>query len=210
MKRLLVLILTATMLASGMTPAFAASKTRLTIKADFADGSGVKVWSLVCDKSTGNHPNRKAACALLKQKGVKLFKPVAQDALCTMIYGGDQRVTVTGLVANRKVKATFTRVNGCEIARYEAAAALFPTPAPVGQLLTGSVTLDGTATTGTVIFTNGKTSIAVKATEMGFQVRLPDGTWTGSAGVGVSCQPVLITIPAPDAPVAISCTSNKS
>lgn len=212
MKKLLVILLSVSFVWSGITPANAATKTRLTIKANFADGTPVKTWNLICDKSGGNHPNRKEACALLIKKGLSLFKPVPKDAICDMMYGGDQRVTVTGLLANRKVNATFTRTNGCEIARYDAAAALFgnPTPIPVGQLIRGTLLLNGQAVAGTVLFTDGKRTVSAKATEQGFEIRLSDGTWTGSAGVGISCAPVTITTPAPDAPLTISCTAAKS
>lgn len=210
MKKFLTLVLATAMLSIGVAPAEAATKTRLTIKAVFGDGTGVKTWSLICDKSGGNHPNRAAACALLIKRGTSLFKPVPKDAICTEIYGGTNKVTVTGVVGNRSVKAVFVRINGCEIARYDAAIALFPGPVVVGQLVTGTVTLNGEPTAATVLFTSGPRVVSAKATiEQGFQLRLPDGVWTGSAGAGSSCTPVTITLPGQVDPVAISCTLSK-
>lgn len=209
MKRVLLVLLTVVLSTTGMAPASAASKTRLTIKADLFDGAGMRKWSLICDTKGGNHPNRTEACALLKAKGRTIFTPVPKNAMCTMIYGGDQKITVTGVVANRKVSATFTRANGCEIARYEKAIALFTIPNT--QVFFGSVLLNETPTNAPVVFTDRKTTVGTRANESGFRIRLGIGTWTGSAaGAGFSCQPVTITVPAPDAPLTISCTAIKS
>ena len=39
--------------------------------------------------------------------------------VCTQIYGGPESITVTGSVEGEPVTAVVTRVNGCEIARYD-------------------------------------------------------------------------------------------
>lgn len=41
------------------------------------------------------------------------------DEVCTQIYGGPERITVTGTVEGGPVRAEVTRTNGCEIARYD-------------------------------------------------------------------------------------------
>jgi hypothetical protein len=41
------------------------------------------------------------------------------DEICTQIYGGPQRIVVTGTVQGDPVTAEVTRVNGCEIDRYD-------------------------------------------------------------------------------------------
>ena len=46
------------------------------------------------------------------------FAPLPPDTVCTEIYGGPQRARVTGLLDGRHVWATFTRSNGCHIARW--------------------------------------------------------------------------------------------
>ena len=38
--------------------------------------------------------------------------------VCTEIYGGPQKARVVGTVAGRRIWATFTRTNGCEIERW--------------------------------------------------------------------------------------------
>jgi hypothetical protein len=47
-----------------------------------------------------------------------LFAPLPPNAICTEVYGGPQRARVTGMVDGRPVWATFSRSNGCEIARW--------------------------------------------------------------------------------------------
>jgi hypothetical protein len=41
------------------------------------------------------------------------------DEVCTQIYGGPERIVVTGTVDGEPVRAEVTRQNGCEIARYD-------------------------------------------------------------------------------------------
>lgn len=208
MKRILTLLTISALALSLPMPATASSaKTKLTIKADLADGGGVRIWTLNCDFSTGNHPNRNAACALLKKTGTTLFKPVPPDTACTMIYGGDQRISVTGIVNKKKVAATFNRSGGCEIARYDAAEALFTIPNT--QVLRGTLTLDGAPAAGPILFTSGSKSVGTKATETGFAIRLGVGSWLGSAGIG-RCVAVTVTVPSEPLPLTISCTSPKS
>ena len=48
-----------------------------------------------------------------------LFAPVPKNSVCTEIYGGPQRARVVGTVKGQVVRATFSRTNGCEIARWQ-------------------------------------------------------------------------------------------
>jgi hypothetical protein len=41
------------------------------------------------------------------------------DEVCTMIYGGPERIVVEGTVDGDPVRREVSRVNGCEIARYD-------------------------------------------------------------------------------------------
>ncbi|MGE0025609.1 MAG: hypothetical protein AB7O78_19380 [Thermoleophilia bacterium] len=43
----------------------------------------------------------------------------APDEVCTQVYGGPENITVVGTVDGKPVTAVVTRVNGCEIARYD-------------------------------------------------------------------------------------------
>lgn len=55
------------------------------------------------------------------------FAPVPPDVACTEIYGGPQTAEVRGTYRGRRVAARFNRTNGCEIARWDEHAFLFPT-----------------------------------------------------------------------------------
>jgi hypothetical protein len=64
------------------------------------------------------------ACARLAKGGAAAFAPVADDAVCTEIYGGPAEAEVSGRVDGTPVAATLSRANGCEIARWEAVRAV--------------------------------------------------------------------------------------
>lgn len=113
------------------SPAVAAgnptSRIALTVRIDVGDGA-VSQYSLRCSPTSGNHPNRWAACRALLAGGAKLLSPVPADAMCTQIYGGPQRANVSGTWNGKRVAAEFTRSDGCHIAKWEAIRALFKVP----------------------------------------------------------------------------------
>ena len=74
---------------------------------------------------TSTHPHAEAACAAVAAVGAAGFAPVPKDAMCTQVYGGPETARVTGTVDGVAVDATFSRTNGCEIARWDALAPLF-------------------------------------------------------------------------------------
>lgn len=47
------------------------------------------------------------------------FAPTPDDVMCTQQFGGPDEATVTGTINGEAVRADFTRVNGCEIARWD-------------------------------------------------------------------------------------------
>lgn len=105
-------------------PTGAKGKTQLTVNVD--DGSGnLSSWTLTCNPAGGTHPNPEQACAALAANASAL-PPVPPDRACTMQYGGPQRATVTGTWRGEPVQATFSRENGCEIARWDALVGLLP------------------------------------------------------------------------------------
>lgn len=209
-----IMLVVAALMASVVPPAAAAARTTLTIIADLDDGQKAHKWTLTCEPSGGNHPNRKAACALLSRQGTKIFTPVPADAMCTEQYGGPERVRVVGKVRGKKVDALFIRTNGCQIARYNRAAPLFTIPGT--SVVRGQITLDDQPASGTVIFLSGRRQIVATATAGAFVVRLTRGAWLGSASIGRSCIPVTLTIPIDinitDAPLppVIACRSTST
>jgi hypothetical protein len=81
-----------------------------------ADGESRQA-TLRCDPDGGTHSDPNGACDTLLENEDAL-EPVSDDVACTQIYGGDQRATITGA----GVQASFSRANGCEIARWDALA----------------------------------------------------------------------------------------
>lgn len=79
-----------------------------------------KTWvrTLRCP-SDGTLPRPRAACRRLARDGPALFAPVPGNAVCTEIYGGPQKARVVGTLGGRRIWATFTRQNGCHIARWD-------------------------------------------------------------------------------------------
>jgi hypothetical protein len=127
MKRLLLVPLLALALAacggsdvqspggSASTPATTAPATSLT----------VTYWA---DPSTSAAPT---VTTVTSAQGATAadFAPTPAGQACTMIYGGPQKATVTGTLDGAAVDGTFTRSNGCEIARWDklAQAKVLPT-----------------------------------------------------------------------------------
>jgi hypothetical protein len=112
-------VVTATTAASSDAP-----QTSLTIVIDPGDGAQSEEWTLACDPAGGTHPDPEAACAALAGVEVEAFMPVAADQMCTQIYGGPETATVRGTWRADRVDASFSRQHGCEIARWDAVAAL--------------------------------------------------------------------------------------
>lgn len=95
----------------------------LTVVVD--DGAGGSTTStLTCEPTGGDLPNAQQACEQLAAAGAAAFAPVPADTMCTQVYGGPQTATVTGTAGGAPVEATFSRVNGCEISRWDAVSAL--------------------------------------------------------------------------------------
>jgi Subtilisin inhibitor-like len=85
-----------------------------------------RAWTLRCAPVGGTLPRRAAACTRLARVGANVFAPVPPATVCSQIYGGPQVGVVRGLFRGRRVWATFTRRNGCEISRWNRVAFLFP------------------------------------------------------------------------------------
>lgn len=95
----------------------------LTITVDDGAGGTPLRWTLTCDPPGGDHPDPAAACAALDRARAP-FDPVPAGMNCTMIYGGPQTATITGSWGATPVHAAYKRTDGCEIARWNAVAAV--------------------------------------------------------------------------------------
>lgn len=91
------------------------------------DGKGTTTtWHLTCAPDGGDHPTPGKACSVLAQHGATALPPVPSDRMCTELYGGPQTAHVTGTWQGKPVDATFSRTNGCQVARWDALAGLLP------------------------------------------------------------------------------------
>jgi hypothetical protein len=93
----------------------------LTVTVD-PDGDGARPArraSVRCDA-----PEDSATCRAAGGVRRSAFEPTPGDVACTQQYGGPQTATVEGTLRGEPIDATFSRANGCEIARWQQAAAL--------------------------------------------------------------------------------------
>lgn len=100
----------------------AGQDTALTISVTPKPGAKPQEWTLKCDPPGGSHPKAKQACATLA-KAAKVKSPFAatpKNQMCTDIFGGPQQAKIDGTWQGKKVDATFSRKNGCEIKRWNA------------------------------------------------------------------------------------------
>jgi alkanesulfonate monooxygenase SsuD/methylene tetrahydromethanopterin reductase-like flavin-dependent oxidoreductase (luciferase family) len=76
-------------------------------------------------KELWTHPAPEKACQQLSDLADP-FAPTPRDAVCTEIYGGPAVAEVQGLYRGETIDARFARTDGCEIARWDRHAFLFP------------------------------------------------------------------------------------
>ena len=106
----------------------AASPTSLSIvvTADSSEPSERVRWTLRCDPVGGTHPRRVAACRELSRIGWRAFQAPAAGTACAELYGGPQAALVRGTVDGRRVWARLSRIDGCQIARWDRVPSLLP------------------------------------------------------------------------------------
>lgn len=100
----------------------ASSSAQTSLRVAFWEGPGVEpdaVWTLRCNPPRGSLARPARACQKVLAGGMRLFAPTPRGVACIEIYGGPQRARITGVLAGKPVWATFSRTNGCEIARWQ-------------------------------------------------------------------------------------------
>jgi hypothetical protein len=90
---------------------------RVTYWKDSADAKPTSTFTLHCPRG-GTLARPGAACTRLARGGPTLFAPVPKNVVCTEIYGGPQKARVVGTAGGRRIWATFTRENGCQVDRW--------------------------------------------------------------------------------------------
>jgi hypothetical protein len=103
-----------------------AGNAELAIMVKPSETETAKNYTLVCQNGVpaaeSKHPTAEAACVALKNNAALLSPSTKGTAqACTEQYGGPQKATVTGIVDDTPVDATFARTNGCEISAWNAA-----------------------------------------------------------------------------------------
>lgn len=116
---LVTVLIAATVVTAAPAGTSATTTLRVTYWEDSAKPAASVTWTLRCNPTGGSLPRPARACARLAAGGAKLFAPLSLNAVCTEIYGGPQRAQITGTVNGRRIRATFARTNGCEIARWQ-------------------------------------------------------------------------------------------
>jgi len=114
----------------GNTTRDAATSLTITVWPQGEGKDSSQVFHVSCDPLTGDLADPAAACAQLAEAGTVALAPVPLDAMCTQIYGGPAEARIVGTLDGVDVDARLSRVNGCEVARWEALSALLPSLAP--------------------------------------------------------------------------------
>jgi hypothetical protein len=91
---------------------------RVTYWEDGGKPSESTTWTLRCSPPRGTLVRPARACTRLASAGAEVFAPTPRGVACTEIYGGPQKARVVGVVVGARVWATFTRADGCAIARW--------------------------------------------------------------------------------------------
>jgi len=98
----------------------AAGPDSLTVTVRAHESAEPVTRTLRCRPAGGSHPQAAAACRHLRSlPSVPPFAPVPRGAVCSMLYGGPQTAEVQGRWLGKRVSARFTKVNGCEIDRWD-------------------------------------------------------------------------------------------
>jgi hypothetical protein len=105
--------------------AVASTSLHITVWPDGMGQQAKKVYTLSCAPVGGTLPKRAAACTKL-MRAERPFTPTPRGVACTMIYGGPQEALVTGRFRGKQIRATFSRTDGCQIARWNRVGFLFP------------------------------------------------------------------------------------
>jgi len=88
-------------------------------------GNGKQTYTLRCAPVGGTLPKRAAACVKLVRM-TRPFAPTPKNMMCTELYGGPAEALVTGRLRGHSVSARFGRKDGCQVARWNRVAFLFP------------------------------------------------------------------------------------
>jgi hypothetical protein len=92
--------------SGGPAPGPALAALKITV-----DG---KSTTVACDTA-----GESRECGVVDAVDPAVFEPTPGNVACTQQYGGPEKATVTGTLRGEEVDASFSRENGCEIARWQ-------------------------------------------------------------------------------------------
>ena len=108
------------------TPTGGGTQLEITLWPAGEGNSDPVTTTLTCGPAGGGLVDPAAACEALSGVARASLDPVPTDLMCTEIYGGPEQAQVSGTLDGDAVDAQLSRVNGCEIHRWEALSAVLP------------------------------------------------------------------------------------
>ncbi|ARQ69668.1 SSI family serine proteinase inhibitor [Streptomyces marincola] len=110
--------------AAGHAPADeAAGRLLITVVDSGTDADGTH--ELTCGPAGGDHADPAGACAAL-ERAEQPFEAVERGTMCTYVHGGPATAEIEGVWNGERVRAEFSRADGCEIARWDALVPALP------------------------------------------------------------------------------------
>jgi hypothetical protein len=100
-------------------PSGSLAELTVEVDPDGPDAKPARQGTISCDA-----PEDSEVCRALADVKPETFEPTPADVACTQQYGGPETATVKGTLRGEPVDATFSRENGCQIARWQDAAAI--------------------------------------------------------------------------------------
>jgi hypothetical protein len=97
-------------------PATALADLRVVVDVDGDGPEPAREKTVRCSS-----PEESPLCEQVAALRLADVEPPSRATACTEIYGGDQTATVAGTLRGERVDLQLSRVNGCEIARWDAA-----------------------------------------------------------------------------------------
>jgi len=105
--------------ADGRASAPAGAELTVIVRAQGEDGPA-KTRRFECERLGSGS----AECRRLRGLTARRLAPVPSDTACAQIYGGPATARVRGTLRGRPVEAEFSRVDACEIERWDRNVAL--------------------------------------------------------------------------------------
>jgi hypothetical protein len=94
----------------------ALAELTITVDEDGEGGAAAKTSEVTCEAAGDS-----AICGVVAKLPAKVFEEPSGTTACTQQFGGPETATVEGTINGDPVSTRFSRENGCQIARWDAA-----------------------------------------------------------------------------------------